>query len=349
MWWSSSRDADDEQNDASSFVGNFKAALRNTFIASSSLKKSQKDVPSVWISNRQPLQGETVAIRVSVPRPRTPVGHLRHLFHCSKVGRGLVNMTLLEEDEEHEERFGNQGESIKSIIPVFRDDDTRGTTESNLTRWCGYIPSTPLDRPGRRLLVVRIEDGRHHPRTMELRFRKRPFDTQSIWLDDDKAELLGGCGAEESMRVEGSLRVASPARLWRGGFLRPCCGPVTTEYGVSRTYNGVPRENYFHAGVDYGAPHGAPVVSPADGRVVLVGEENEGFPYHGTCVTVDHGHGVTSLLMHLSAVHVQNGDVVRAGQRIGRVGSTGIATGPHLHWGLHVSGNAVDPTPWLVD
>ena len=150
---------------------------------------------------------------------------------------------------------------------------------------------------------------------------------RSIWIDEDKAELLEGCSSTELEKVDGSLRTASPVRLWRGGFLRPCSGPVTTEYGVSRTYNGVPREGYFHGGLDYGAPEGTPVISPADGRVVLVGEETDGFPYHGTCVTVDHGHGVTSLLMHLSASAVKTGDVVRAGQLVGAVGETGIATG----------------------
>lgn len=153
--------------------------------------------------------------------------------------------------------------------------------------------------------------------------------------------------------MNGSLRTASTVRFFPGlagrCLLRPCSGPVTAEYGESRAYNGVPREGYFHGGVDYGAPEGAPVTAPADGRVVLVGEETEGFPYHGTCVTVDHGHGVASLLMHLSASAVKCGDVVRAGQVIGNVGATGIATGPHLHWGLHVGGVAVDPTPWLVD
>ena len=73
------------------------------------------------------------------------------------------------------------------------------------------------------------------------------------------------------------------------------------------------REGYFHAGVDYGALEGASVVSPAEGRVVLVGQESAGFPYHGTCVTVDHGHGVTSLMMHLSATAVKRGDLVRVG------------------------------------
>lgn len=153
--------------------------------------------------------------------------------------------------------------------------------------------------------------------------------------------------------MNGSLRTASTVRFFSGlggrCLLRPCSGPITTEYGVSRTYNGVPREGYFHGGLDYGAREGSAVISPADGRVVLVGEETDGFPYHGTCVTVDHGHGVASLLMHLSASAVKRGDVVRAGQLIGNVGETGVATGPHLHWGLHVGGVAVNPTPWLID
>ena len=86
--------------------------------------------------------------------------------------------------------------------------------------------------------MVEVADGRHVPRTMELRIRSRTFIQQSIWLDVDKADLLQGCRAEEAARVQESLGIASPVRLWRSGFRRPCGGPVTSEYGVSRTYNG---------------------------------------------------------------------------------------------------------------
>jgi murein DD-endopeptidase MepM/ murein hydrolase activator NlpD len=66
-------------------------------------------------------------------------------------------------------------------------------------------------------------------------------------------------------------------------------------------------------------------------------------------VGVDHGHGVVSLMMHLHAVTVREGEVVRAGDKLGEVGSTGRSTGPHLHWGLYVGGQAVDPASWMKE
>ena len=64
---------------------------------------------------------------------------------------------------------------------------------------------------------------------------------------------------------------------------------------------------------------------------------------------VDHGHGVVSLLVHLHAIGVRAGEVVRTGDKLGEVGSTGRSTGPHLHWGLYVGGQAVDPEPWMKE
>eukprot|EP00850_Spirogloea_muscicola_P003585 SM000014S00373 [mRNA] locus=s14:938053:939003:- [translate_table: standard] len=130
----------------------------------------------------------------------------------------------------------------------------------------------------------------------------------------------------------------------------PCKEEVTTGYGLQRYYNGVFAEGqvvYYHRGVDYGAYTGEPVVAPADGIVEMVGKESDGFLVHGNCIGLDHGHGVVSLLMHLDTVQSGLGEVVRAGQMVATVGDTGVATGPHLHWGLYVNGECVDPAQWM--
>jgi murein DD-endopeptidase MepM/ murein hydrolase activator NlpD len=88
------------------------------------------------------------------------------------------------------------------------------------------------------------------------------------------------------------------------------------------------------------------VVAPAAGRIALVGRVNQGFSLHGNTVGIDHGQGVLSIMIHLHRINVNEGDLVQAGQVIGTVGSTGISTGPHLHWGLYVNGVSVDPVPW---
>jgi murein DD-endopeptidase MepM/ murein hydrolase activator NlpD len=82
--------------------------------------------------------------------------------------------------------------------------------------------------------------------------------------------------------------------------------------------------------------------------VILVGTTQRGFRVHGNTLVLDHGQGVVSIYIHLSRVLVREGEMVAPGQRIARVGSSGRASGPHLHWGLYVHGVSVDPAPWLA-
>jgi murein DD-endopeptidase MepM/ murein hydrolase activator NlpD len=115
---------------------------------------------------------------------------------------------------------------------------------------------------------------------------------------------------------------------------------------VRRYYNGEFANDYYHRGVDYAAGTGSPVFAPAAGYVRLVGTVAQGFQLHGNTVGIDHGQGVVSIFIHLSRINVKEGDFVQPGQVIGAVGSTGVATGPHLHWGLYVNNEAIDPVPW---
>ena len=116
---------------------------------------------------------------------------------------------------------------------------------------------------------------------------------------------------------------------------------------LQRYYDGVFAEGYFHKGYDYAAGTGWPVVAPASGVIALVGAEADGFEVHGNCVGIDHGGGVASLMLHLDKASVAVGERVEKGQEVGEVGDTGIATGPHLHWGFYVSGESVNPADWL--
>lgn len=99
---------------------------------------------------------------------------------------------------------------------------------------------------------------------------------------------------------------------------------------------------HFHSGIDLAAPAGTPVRTP-DGGVARVGE---GGPC-GLHVLIRHGSGIETLYCHLSEATVADGQPVEAGQRIGSVGASGFATGPHLHFEVHRDGRAVDPATWL--
>jgi murein DD-endopeptidase MepM/ murein hydrolase activator NlpD len=209
-------------------------------------------------------------------------------------------------------------------------------------RFRALLPTTPLEKPGARLLQV-AGDGQ--VQKLSVQVRNRDFPTQSIWLPPGKDSE--GTDAEFD-RVDAFKALVTPEKFWDGKLLRPNSGEITTIYGVRRYYNGVFAQDYYHRGVDYAGAYGSPVVAPAAGRVSLVGRESQGFKIHGNVVGIDHGQGVASILMHLSRIDVKEGDVVKAGQVIGALGSTGASTGPHLHWGLYVHGQSVDPVPWRL-
>jgi murein DD-endopeptidase MepM/ murein hydrolase activator NlpD len=202
------------------------------------------------------------------------------------------------------------------------------------------LPTTPLDRPGNLTIQVATPTERN---SFAVNLRNRSFPTQRITLPPGQD---GNVSDAEYNRVDAFKQIVTPDKLWNGPFLRPNNGEITTIFGVRRYYNGEFAQDYYHRGVDYAGNTGSAIIAPADGRVALVGYEKDGFEVHGNCVGLDHGQGVTSIYLHMTAIKVKPGDFVRAGQTIGTLGSTGAATGPHLHWGLFVQGKAVDPVPW---
>ena len=129
----------------------------------------------------------------------------------------------------------------------------------------------------------------------------------------------------------------NPAVVGTGQLVWPASGPVTSGFG-NRTHP-VFGGTRFHAGIDIGAPHGASVVA-ADSGVVIVSTFNSSY---GNFIVINHGNGMTTLYAHLSSRLVGVGASVSRGQLIGRVGSTGISTGPHLHFEVAINGARVNP------
>jgi len=150
------------------------------------------------------------------------------------------------------------------------------------------------------------------------------------------------------IQQEGNARAATFAqftaqKLWSGPFLWPVPEVIVSPFGIRRSYNGGPVSS-FHQGTDLAADEGVPVVAGNSGRVAYVGSG----PTHGNSVLIDHGDGVFSGYNHLSAFNVQVGQMVNKGDVVGLVGSTGMATGPHVHWEIIVRGVPVDPAPWTL-
>ena len=144
--------------------------------------------------------------------------------------------------------------------------------------------------------------------------------------------------AEEQQRLRELFARVTPERLWQGPFRMPLDGVRTgSNFGRRRILNGQPRSP--HSGLDLSAPAGTPVRAPQRGRVAFAGE----LFFAGNTVILDHGLGLFTLYGHLESISVSVGDVVEPGANLGRVGSTGRATGPHLHWGMSVNAARVNP------
>jgi murein DD-endopeptidase MepM/ murein hydrolase activator NlpD len=141
----------------------------------------------------------------------------------------------------------------------------------------------------------------------------------------------------ERRQLGALFRAVAPEPRWAGSFLRPIEVSVVSGFGVRSVYNGEPRAP--HTGADFASPSGTPVLAPGGGRVVLA----EPLYFTGRTVIIDHGVGLVSLLAHLSLIDVRVGEDVVAGKRVGLVGATGRATGPHLHWTVRLQGARVDP------
>ncbi|MBI3537858.1 MAG: LysM peptidoglycan-binding domain-containing protein [Chloroflexi bacterium] len=146
----------------------------------------------------------------------------------------------------------------------------------------------------------------------------------------------------ESDQVAAIVAQFTPARLWSGAFRQPVFGTVTEFFGTRRSYNGGPVGACGHEGTDFGMKLGDPVYADARGRVVFAQKTQ----VRGNLILIDHGLGVFSGFYHLSEINVPVGKMIEPGELIGKVGSTGLSTGPHLHWSMWVNGEYVDPMEW---
>jgi hypothetical protein len=189
-------------------------------------------------------------------------------------------------------------------------------------------------------LEVSINRGPRERRTLVV--MPRLFDVQRI---TGVAEKYVSPSPADMKRIEEERRLIRQARErftvasdFAGGFIWPVSGPISGVYGSQRVFNGEPRAP--HLGVDIAAPRGTPIYAAADGVVALAGPD---LFFNGNVMILDHGLGFSTVYAHLSEFAVKQGERVKQGQVIGKVGATGRVTGPHLHWGANWSGVGVDP------
>jgi murein DD-endopeptidase MepM/ murein hydrolase activator NlpD len=192
-------------------------------------------------------------------------------------------------------------------------------------------------KPGTHAVTVQAGAARA---SYDLVVRPRTFRTRTLAVDpafvtppESERERI----ARDAKLLDEVWTSPAPERLWSDPFVRPVPQPANSAFGTRSVFNGQPRN--AHGGADFLSPAGTPILAPNAGRIRVA----RPLYFSGNTVVIDHGLGMFSMLAHLSAFEVHEGDRVTAGQRIGLVGATGRVTGPHLHWAVRASGARVDP------
>jgi murein DD-endopeptidase MepM/ murein hydrolase activator NlpD len=223
------------------------------------------------------------------------------------------------------------GRFLGRRVPFFRDR----------SEYVGLLGIDMQDVPGTHELAV---DVAYPEESKTLSYNvlvmKEKYPVQRLTLPKDQVDLddesLVRVKAEQE-QVRTVLEVVSKGRFWHGRFIEPVSGAVSGAFGRVRIINGQSRNP--HNGEDIAAPLGAEVAAMNDGVARLTVDHF----FSGKGVFVDHGLGLFSMYFHLSEIAVEDGAPVKRGQVIGKVGASGRATGPHLHWGVRLNGARVNP------
>jgi len=229
-----------------------------------------------------------------------------------------------------------KGTFLKRTIPFFRE-----FRPGEPAGYIGLLGIDMQDEPGAYELAVEVKQGEQAKQlSFNVLVAKEKFSVEHLKVPKETVDLDEKSVARwktEQEQIKQALAENSRLKLWHSNFREPVNGKRTGIFGSVRIMNGKPRNP--HNGEDIGAPMGADVASTNDGIVRITVNHF----FSGKGVFIDHGLGFYTMYFHLSEILVKDGDLVTAGQIIGKVGATGRATGPHLHWGVKLNGARVNP------
>ena len=233
--------------------------------------------------------------------------------------------------------------------PVFFEDPSSGGTSAISTNsarsgkvYTAYVPVGFAQTPGTYIIDVGI-NGHSYAGVVEV--GEREYGEQHMTMSSATASSTVGASnanSDYTEKVKSTFFTAEPTRYWEGTFIQPVEGRISTQFGLYRYTeyaDGTKRAVTRHTGVDIAVPEGTPVPASNAGKAVYAGD----VIITGGTVVIDHGGGLKTYCFHLSSVDCKAGDIVKQGDIIGKVGSTGYATGPHLHFEVKIGEYSISP------
>lgn len=202
-----------------------------------------------------------------------------------------------------------------------------------------FLPLSYFTQPGQYVISVAGDDF-SEPVSFDIEVTDKQFEVQQLTVKEETAEdtiFSDEASKEYRAKIWPLKELYDDNRYFDGRFLLPVEGPITTQFGMIRYVNGQP--NPRHDGVDLSAAAGTPVLCAQNGKVLFA----DFVKLTGNTVVVEHGYGLKSWYFHMQSLDVKEGDAVKTGDVLGRVGSTGFSTGPHLHFSASVNGVYINP------
>jgi len=234
---------------------------------------------------------------------------------------------------------------ITSLSGKWLDHDIYFSLDRASKTWYGIAGVSLETKPGSYPLLLEAEAGNTRTsfrKLIRVGAAKYPSIavTVSKQFTEPDPEQLKQIAQDKTVKQD-TFRTVSAEREWAGRFEPPVEARISDVFGTQRTFNGKVQSS--HQGLDFAVPQGTPVAALNSGTVLLA----RPLYFEGNCVVIDHGQGLLSLYLHLSEFKVKEGDHVQRGQELGLSGSSGRATGPHLHIAVRWQGVYLNPETLL--
>jgi murein DD-endopeptidase MepM/ murein hydrolase activator NlpD len=250
------------------------------------------------------------------------------LPRASAVPGGVINVTIA---------------GVADEQPVVKYGDMPVMVLKQPTGWVAVIGLNLDTAPGE--IAVDVQQPGKDPRSIPIKVAPKAYRTQQLKVPPSQVNLAPedeARVAKEQEKMRAAMTAFTPDAPVTLRLAQPVPGPRSSSFGLRRMFNGESRRP--HSGMDIAAPTGTPIKAPLAGKVVDVGS----YFFNGNNVIIDHGQGLMTMYCHLSKIRVEVGQVMKKGEVLGDVGATGRVTGPHLHWGVMLNGNSVDPALFLA-